>query len=161
MHRRITTRAINDHSGRQAVLLVGSQFSLAVIICLGDSFPLPTTVRSDRAAMNTIIRALAPPIAVALAGSTLLAETAPTSHSNRTAPISAELAKRCRALAIKAHPTQPAGTRNAWGQAQRDYFQECVAKSGDMQDAIPARRGCRSRTCQSAAAVFVGELACP
>jgi hypothetical protein len=68
---------------------------------------------------------------VALAGSALMAETAPTSHSNRTARISA--------LAIKAHPTQPAGTRNAWGQAQRDYFQECVAKSGNMQDAIPAR----------------------
>jgi hypothetical protein len=88
--------------------------------------------------MNTIVRALGPLIAVALAGSTL-AETVPTAHSNRTAPISAELAKTCRALAIKAHPTQPAGSRTASGQAQRDYFQECVAKSGNMQNAIPAR----------------------
>ena len=59
--------------------------------------------------MNTIIRALGPLMAVALAGSTLLAETAPTANSNRTVPISAELAKTCRALAVKAHPTQPAG----------------------------------------------------
>jgi len=102
-------------------------------------FPPPNGVRSDRTAMNTIIRALGPLIAVALAGSTLLAETAPTAHSNETAPISAELAKTCRALAIKAHPTQPARSRTASGQAQRDYFKECVAKSGNMQNAIPAR----------------------
>jgi len=89
--------------------------------------------------MNTIIRALGPLMAVALAGSTLLAETAPTANSNRTVPISAELAKTCRALAIKAHPTQPAGSRTASGQAQRDYFQECVAKGGNMQNATPAR----------------------
>src|SRR6516165_9334256 len=63
--------------------------------------------------MNTIIKALGLLTAVALAGSTLLAETAPTAPSNRTAPISAELAKTCRALAIKAHPTQPAGSRTA------------------------------------------------
>src|SRR5215510_2261533 len=127
-------RSTGGSSRREAVFAGCGSFASA--------FPLPNTVRSDRAAMNTVIRALGPLIAMALAGSTLLAETAPTSHSNRTAPISAELAKRCRALAIKAHPTQPAGTRNAWGQAQRDYFQECVAKSGDKQDAIPARRGC-------------------
>ena len=89
--------------------------------------------------MNTIIKALGLLTAVALAGSTLLAETAPTAPSNRTAPISAELAKTCRALAIKAHPTQPAVSRTASGQAQRDYFQECVANGGNMQNAIPAR----------------------
>lgn len=49
-------------------------------------------------------------------------------RSNTTAPNSAELAKTCRALAIKAHPTQRAGSRTAYAQAQRDYFQECVAK---------------------------------
>jgi hypothetical protein len=54
--------------------------------------------------MNTIIRALGTLIALALAGSTLLAEPAPASHSDKATPISAELAKTCRALAIKAHP---------------------------------------------------------
>jgi hypothetical protein len=82
--------------------------------------------------MNTIIRALGTFIALGLAGSTLLAEPAPASHSDQATPISAELAKTCRALAIKAHPTQPAGSRTASGEAQRRYFQECVAKRGNM-----------------------------
>ena len=46
--------------------------------------------------------------------------------------ISAELAKKCRELAIKAHPTQPAGSKTGAEQAQRDYFRECIAKKGDM-----------------------------
>jgi hypothetical protein len=49
-------------------------------------------------------------------------------RSNTTAPNSAQLAKNCRALAIKAHPTQRAGSGTGSAQAQRDYFQECVAK---------------------------------
>jgi hypothetical protein len=47
---------------------------------------------------------------------------------NTTTSNSVVLAKTCRALAIKAHPTQRAGSRTASAQAQRDYFQECVAK---------------------------------
>jgi hypothetical protein len=49
-------------------------------------------------------------------------------RSNATAPNSAQLAKTCRALAIKAHPTQRAGSGTGSAQVQRDYFQECVAK---------------------------------
>jgi hypothetical protein len=44
-----------------------------------------------------------------------------------------ELAKTCRALAIKAHLTERAG-RGAYAQAQRDYFQDCIAKGGNMPD---------------------------
>ena len=69
-----------------------------------------------------------------IAGTTLRAETAPTAPSNSAAPITAELAKTCRELAIKAHPTEVAGSKAASGQAQRDYFKECVAKRGKMQD---------------------------
>jgi len=83
--------------------------------------------------MNTIVRALGPLIALALAGSTLLAETGLESHPDKAIPISAELAKTCRALAIKAHPTERAG-RGAYAQAQRDYFQDCIAKGGNMPD---------------------------
>jgi len=46
--------------------------------------------------------------------------------------ITAELAKKCRELAIKAHPTQRAGTRSSTGEEQRAYFRDCVAKNGDM-----------------------------
>ena len=48
-------------------------------------------------------------------------------RSKTAEPIGAELAKTCRALAIKAHPTQRAGSKTTSAQAQRDYFQGCVA----------------------------------
>jgi hypothetical protein len=47
-------------------------------------------------------------------------------RSKLAGPNGAELAKTCRALAIKAHPTQRAGKTGS-AQAQRDYFQDCVA----------------------------------
>jgi hypothetical protein len=53
------------------------------------------------------------------------------------AAITAELAKKCRALAIKAHPTRPAGGKSSFEQAQRDYFKACVAKNGNMPDEAP------------------------
>ncbi len=49
------------------------------------------------------------------------------------AAISAELAKQCRAMMIKAHPTElfgPAGS----AVAQRGYFQECITRQGKMPD---------------------------
>jgi hypothetical protein len=46
--------------------------------------------------------------------------------------LSAEVAKKCRELAIKAHPPKPAGT-TAYAQAERDYFRDCVAKEGKSQ----------------------------
>jgi hypothetical protein len=46
--------------------------------------------------------------------------------------LSAEVAKKCRELAIKAHPPKPAGTK-AYAQAERDYFRDCVAKEGKSQ----------------------------
>jgi hypothetical protein len=56
-----------------------------------------------------------------------MALTSPTASA-----ISADLAKKCRELAIKAHPTQPAGTKSGAEQAQRDYFRQCIDKNGDM-----------------------------
>jgi Transglycosylase SLT domain len=40
---------------------------------------------------------------------------------------SAEIAKLCRQRAIKAHPTQPPGSKQGHAQAQRDSFRDCVA----------------------------------
>jgi hypothetical protein len=73
-------------------------------------------------------------LALALAGvsSTSFAQGTPQDRSAK--PPSAELAKKCRALAIKAHPTQPAGSKKGSEQAQRDYFRECVAKDGNMEN---------------------------
>ena len=43
----------------------------------------------------------------------------------------AELAKKCREMAVKAHPTQLAGT-TPYAALQREYFRQCVAKGGNM-----------------------------
>jgi dienelactone hydrolase len=49
--------------------------------------------------------------------------------------IDATLAKTCRAMALKAHPTAKVGTKGSnAAQAQRDYFKECVAKGGKMDE---------------------------
>ena len=47
--------------------------------------------------------------------------------------VSAELEKKCREMAVKAHPTQIAGT-SPYAAAQREYFRECVAKGGNMEE---------------------------
>jgi hypothetical protein len=46
--------------------------------------------------------------------------------------ITAELAKKCQTLAYKAHPPVLAGIKNGTAQAQRDYFNTCVANNGNM-----------------------------
>jgi hypothetical protein len=63
----------------------------------------------------------------ALSFAVVLASTTPSSSS-----ITAELAKKCRALAIQAYPTQPAGVKSRFEEQQRAYFRECVAKNGKM-----------------------------
>jgi hypothetical protein len=47
--------------------------------------------------------------------------------------ISAELAKKCRALAIKAHPTQQPGKKSGYELGQREYFRDCVANEGNVE----------------------------
>lgn len=47
--------------------------------------------------------------------------------------VSADLAKKCRTMAVKAHPSPLAGSKaDGEEKAQRDYFQTCVAKGGEM-----------------------------
>lgn len=46
-----------------------------------------------------------------------------------------ELAKKCRSLALKAQPPRRAGTAQGTARAQRDYYRECIAKDGNMQEA--------------------------
>ena len=47
--------------------------------------------------------------------------------------ISADLAKKCRELAIKSHPPTLAGSSKGTAQAERDYFRQCVAKGGNVE----------------------------
>ena len=48
--------------------------------------------------------------------------------------LTAELAKTCRSMAIKAHPTARPGSAKGSAQAQREYFQKCVDNNGKMPD---------------------------
>ena len=48
---------------------------------------------------------------------------------------SAEVAKKCRDLAIKAHPTPTVGSKaSGVEKAQRDYFQSCVARESKEEE---------------------------
>src|SRR5262245_9201208 len=46
----------------------------------------------------------------------------------QSAPPSAQIARACREEAIKAHPTQLAGSVHGSAQAQRNYFQNCILR---------------------------------
>jgi hypothetical protein len=65
--------------------------------------------------------------------------------------ITAELAKKCRAMAITAYPTVLAGNRKGSAENQREFFQRCVDRNGDIAipAAVPAPRcPCRRRVKQ-------------
>jgi len=53
--------------------------------------------------------------------------------------ISADLAKKCRDMAIKAHPYKYPGEKGAGtAQAERSYFSDCITKDGNMPNQTPA-----------------------
>jgi hypothetical protein len=53
--------------------------------------------------------------------------------------ITADLAKKCRELAIKAHPYKLPGVKGPGSaEPQRDYFNTCVAKGGNMPPEPPS-----------------------
>ena len=54
------------------------------------------------------------------------------------AAISADLAKKCRGMAIKAHPPAPAGT-SPYAQAEREFFRECISKNGHYGGQQPSK----------------------
>jgi len=47
--------------------------------------------------------------------------------------VSADLARKCRDLAIKAYPPAVAGSRSGTAEAERDFYRACVAKGGNIQ----------------------------
>jgi hypothetical protein len=65
---------------------------------------------------------------------TLSALIIATYSASPAAAISAELANKCRDMAIKSHPPPfPLGNK-AYAQAERDFFRSCIAKKGQMRD---------------------------
>lgn len=57
---------------------------------------------------------------------------ASSAQSQAASPPTAELAKKCRQLTMKAHPPALPGTKGGSAQAERDYFAECTRKEGNM-----------------------------
>ncbi len=77
-------------------------------------------------------------------GSTLVALTciALGPMTNSASAVTAEVAKKCAALTAKAYPPRvvgnpAAGSAKGTGQSERDYFNECVANGGKMDDHAP------------------------
>ena len=71
---------------------------------------------------------------------TLMIGTAPPAN----AQISADLAKKCQELMVKAHPTELYGSSGT-AAAQRAYFEECVRRQGNMPEAAPNDEAGRSQ----------------
>jgi hypothetical protein len=59
--------------------------------------------------------------------------------SGPASAITAEVAKKCRELAIQAHPPQPAATI-PYAEAERANFKECVNSTGSLEGAPPTYR---------------------
>jgi hypothetical protein len=56
------------------------------------------------------------------------------SITNPAAAITADLAKKCRDMAIKAHPPTLPGAKTGSAQAERDSYRACIANGGTSSD---------------------------
>jgi len=50
------------------------------------------------------------------------------------AAISADLANKCRQMAIKAHPPQRVGSKTGTAAEERKFYRDCLANGGSMPD---------------------------
>jgi hypothetical protein len=95
---------------------------------LNDETRRPNSLTASRTSSSNLI-SMPRVLAVSRAGGSVtgdvhkIVKRLRQTRSKLAGPNGAELAKTCRALAIKAHPTQRDGSKTA----QRDYFQDCVA----------------------------------
>lgn len=48
--------------------------------------------------------------------------------------ITAELAKKCRALALKAYPPPPTGSKSGNAAQMRGYYTNCLSHDGNVQE---------------------------
>jgi hypothetical protein len=63
-----------------------------------------------------------------------LALIALTSMATPASAISADLAKKCRAMAIKSHPSILPGAKTGNAQAERIFYKQCIANGGAAPD---------------------------
>jgi len=53
----------------------------------------------------------------------------------------ADLAKKCREMMIKAYPPLPAGSPTGHMQQQREYFRTCIVQNGKMENIVTPTEG--------------------
>lgn len=68
-----------------------------------------------------------PWIAISLCAAAMAAAT------SAQAQITADVARQCRAMMLKAHPTMMYG-RTGSAAAQREYYQDCIRRQGKVDD---------------------------
>jgi hypothetical protein len=66
-------------------------------------------------------------------------ESPTAAPATNTSAVSADIAKKCQALAAKAYPPRipgnpAAGSAQGTGEAKRDYFNKCVTNGGNVDD---------------------------
>ena len=76
--------------------------------------------------MNRILKGIGLSAALAITASIWLAMPA--------SAISVELAKKCRDMAIKAHPPTLPGAKKGSAQAERAFYRSCIANGGNMPE---------------------------
>jgi hypothetical protein len=76
------------------------------------------------------MKGLLVPVAVSIA----LAQAVTLALAPPAAAISADLAKKCRDMAIHAHPPPIPPGNKAYAQAEREFFSECISRNGQMPD---------------------------
>jgi hypothetical protein len=69
-----------------------------------------------------------------VAGIVLVFVTVAARGQTSSAPPSAELAKKCREMAVKAHPPSVAGSAKGTAQVEREYFKKCIEGGGKVQN---------------------------
>jgi hypothetical protein len=57
-----------------------------------------------------------------------------TSVAAPASAITVELAKKCRDMAIKAHPPALPGTKKGSAQAEREFYRSCLSNGGTGSD---------------------------
>ena len=55
--------------------------------------------------------------------------------------LTADVAKKCRELMVKAYPPLPAGSSRGNAQKEREYFRACVAQDGKIDETSTDARG--------------------
>lgn len=81
-------------------------------------------IRMRKSSTLAAVIPVAPTLAAALIGLFTTVEPA--------AAITAELANKCRQMAINSHPPPIPPGNKAYAVAERSFFQECIKKNGEM-----------------------------